>query len=607
MSVPDQIPLVIYAANGETNIFPITFDLHDERYLDVLINKELAPVGSYIIENLQTGKKQVNFRNYPRKGDEITLARSTSKDRETNFNSYNGSFNPSALNWDLDKIWHRLQEQYVLDAHFLARLKNEIETRRTSDSLLQHQIDILNDVLIGVFDKASREYLDQKLNALAESLRVDGAKLVNSLNEAINQAAANGAGANGWTDLFVLTGDGRTQRQVNEVSLKNGDYAPVLGSPVRLKLNPIKASFLYGINDPTHLDDNLNIFRGLNNQNAWDDSNIAIGGVAFGRNNVPFAYLSTALGHDCVAYGVASFVGGAGSATGNPDVPADGATYGYCSFAWGKDTQARGRISNAMGERCLSEGMYSSTDGYLAIAGKKLSTHPNYNLYGDEGIAGTSSRAHGYDVQAFGNFAFSYGALLRAYNGAQLIGRGSTSSGSYLELSRRGLGLGYNVKFPTIFCKEGNGVDADGASIGFNTHNPISRYDFRMGRSDTVTHIIESTENSAAVAFEVKGLLGNGTLGSLHNLVITHPNAGQAFGDATYYLNGNPYLRVDQTRKASFTSGVETGAAGLLVGGNRVVGGQLPAIADSTGTTADNQRAINAILAALRSHGLIAT
>lgn len=38
-----------------------------------------------------------------------------------------------------------------------------------------------------------------------------------------------------------------------------------------------------------------------------------------------------------------------------------------------------------MGERCLSESRYSSTDGYKCIAGKTQPTHPNYDLYGDDG------------------------------------------------------------------------------------------------------------------------------------------------------------------------------------------------------------------------------
>ncbi|HCA5279578.1 TPA: hypothetical protein MW254_003721, partial [Acinetobacter baumannii] len=104
-------------------------------------------------------------------------------------------------------------------------------------------------------------------------------------------------------------------------------------------------------------------------------------------------------------------------------------------------TQARGRISNAMGERCLSESRYSSTDGYKCIAGKTQPTHPNYDLYGDDGAEGAASRAHGFVSQAYGNFAFAYGSMLAAYNGAQVIGKG-INEGSPLIISKRGLGLG---------------------------------------------------------------------------------------------------------------------------------------------------------------------
>ena len=421
--------------------------------------------------------------------------------------------------------------------------------------------------------------------------------LNNILKDAIEAAAAAGAGSNGWTDLLIKTEDGSTQRDINEKSLKNGDYAPVLGSPVRLKLNPIKASFLYGINDPTHLDDNLNNFRGLNDPNAWHDSNIPVGGVAFGRNNVPFAYLSTALGHDCVAYGVASLTGGAGSATGNPDVPSDGANYGYCSFAWGKDTVALGRISNAMGWLCQALSRLSSVDGYKCIAGPSLPEHPDYTSDGSEGAA---ARAHGYDSQAFGNFAFALGSFLRAYNGCQLIGKGMTSS-------KRGVGIGYGVDRPTIFAKEGNGRFA---WVGFNTDNPVSKYDHRLEQSDTVSHTIDAQgSDTTLVAFEVKGLLGNGTYGSLHNFLVTHPNAGQPYATAHFRLNGIEYLTIDQTRKAKFSNSVEAGSEGFVVAGKRVVGGQLAALADlpADATTTDIINKVNQILAGERAHGLRAT
>lgn len=204
MAVPEQKPIVIYIANGQSNRFTITFDLHDSRFLDVLVNKELAALSSFQIED----NKTVVFGVAPKTGDEIILSRSTTLDRPTKFDSYNNSFRPEAVNWDLDKIWHTLQEQYLIDAQFIARLKGEIETRRTSDSLLQHQIDILNDVLIGVFDKASSKYLVEKLK---------------SLDEAINIAAATGAGENGWTDLLIQVEGGGNLREFNNNTVKTVD------------------------------------------------------------------------------------------------------------------------------------------------------------------------------------------------------------------------------------------------------------------------------------------------------------------------------------------------------------------------------------------------
>lgn len=399
---------------------------------------------------------------------------------------------------------------------------------------------------------------------------------------------------------------------VTDSYLHTRDYAPVLGSPVKFRLNPIKASFLYGISDPTHLDDDLNNFRGLNSPNAWDDSNIPIGAVAIGRNNVPFAYLSFAFGHDCVAYGVASITGGAGSCTGHPDDPTGSANgvYGYCSLAVGKNTQARGRISNAMGERCLSESKYSSTDGYYAKAGKRLPSHPDYNLYGDDGAEGVASRAHGYQAEAYGNFAFSYGSFLQSYNGAQLIGKGYSANGVVkpLILSKRGLGLGYNVTFPTIFIKEGNGIEADGAWVGFNTSTPMSRYDFRFGESDTVTSVIQSKSGNGLLANEVKGLMNDGTYSSLHNVIVSHPDANTAKATIQCKLNGTEYLTVDVNRNVKFSDAVEAGGQGFVVQGKRVVGGQLPAIAKlpDDATDADRNQKINEIIDALTAHGLLA-
>ncbi|MEG0343803.1 MAG: SGNH/GDSL hydrolase family protein [Acinetobacter sp.] len=129
MAVPEQMPIVVYTANGTTKNFPITFDLHDQHYLNVFINKELVAIGSYTVENFET----VVFTQAPNENDEVTLIRDTQLDRETNYQSYDNSFRPAAVNYDFDKIWHVLQEQNLIDGKLLARLKDEIEWRRTHD------------------------------------------------------------------------------------------------------------------------------------------------------------------------------------------------------------------------------------------------------------------------------------------------------------------------------------------------------------------------------------------------------------------------------------------------------------------------------------------
>lgn len=420
--------------------------------------------------------------------------------------------------------------------------------------------------------------------------------LINDWQSAINLITQE----SGIPALSVSDASGKNQQQINNETIRQGEYPPVLGSPVKLRFIPDKASLIYGISDPEHLDDNLNNFRGLNHPNAYDESNIKIGAVSFGRNNPPFAYLALAMGHDCVPFGVASIVGGAGSCTGNPDVPADGANYGYCSLAVGKDTQARGRISNAMGHLNLSESRYSSTDGYSCIAGAGLTSHPN-------GVAseGAAARAHGYNAQAFGNFAFAYGTFLRAYNGSQVIGKG-INDGSPLQISKGGLAFGFNVDVPTIYCAAGSGVQGGTAWVGFNTENPRSMYWFNMGASNAMTLAINTTSGSGAAALETKGLLNNGEYTSLHNIVVTHPNSGGSFSNVTYYLNGQPYMAVTQDRKIIFYSTLEA-SGGVSVGGKQVVGAQLGAIQNSNGTLEDNTRVNNAILAVLRGHGLIAS
>lgn len=93
-----------------------------------MVNKEIPLVGAYSIHD-----NTVVFSTPPNEGDLVELTRDTQLDRETNFKSYDNSFRPETINFDLDKIWLVLQEANLVDAKILARLKQEIEWRRIHD------------------------------------------------------------------------------------------------------------------------------------------------------------------------------------------------------------------------------------------------------------------------------------------------------------------------------------------------------------------------------------------------------------------------------------------------------------------------------------------
>lgn len=156
MSVPNQIPIVTYTANGITSKFPITFDLHDQDYLVVTVNKEKPAKGAYSVD-----VGEVVFRTPPNNGDEITLARDTVPNRDTNFNSYDNSMRPEVFNYDFDKLWHYLQEQNLVDAISLARIKDEIEWRRTHD----FNYDMLAQVREKQIFGALKQYVDTFIGA----------------------------------------------------------------------------------------------------------------------------------------------------------------------------------------------------------------------------------------------------------------------------------------------------------------------------------------------------------------------------------------------------------------------------------------------------------
>lgn len=107
MAVPAQTPSKEYIANGTTTAFPLEFNCDKAEYLIVTLNGEDAPVGSWTLAN-----DTVTFNVAPLNGVVVNLERNTPFQRTTNYQLYDNSFRPSAVNKDFDLIWWKLQELY---------------------------------------------------------------------------------------------------------------------------------------------------------------------------------------------------------------------------------------------------------------------------------------------------------------------------------------------------------------------------------------------------------------------------------------------------------------------------------------------------------------
>lgn len=130
MTVENKLPIQHFTANGITKDFAINFEVEGKDNIRVTANNEVVSKDAYSYDSLT---KSVVFNIVPVARTEITIERVTCLDRSINYQTYNNSFRPETLNYDLDRIWHVLQEQNIVDAEIIGRIKDEIEWRRTHD------------------------------------------------------------------------------------------------------------------------------------------------------------------------------------------------------------------------------------------------------------------------------------------------------------------------------------------------------------------------------------------------------------------------------------------------------------------------------------------
>lgn len=206
MAVPEQTPFIEYTANGTTTVFPVPFQCDKAEYLIVLVDDVEPVVGAWSLSN-----GAVVFNTAPENGKKITIQRNTPFSRTADYQSYNNSFRPPAVNKDFDLIWWKLQELGV------------------ADWILSNRIDALKNY---VDDR------DDELRAyLLEEIRKQGVAL-DQLEDYYNylmQRLAQIAVDKGWDASFVVDGD-KSQHEINEEQAsKNVQLTELIASSVEVE------------------------------------------------------------------------------------------------------------------------------------------------------------------------------------------------------------------------------------------------------------------------------------------------------------------------------------------------------------------------------------
>lgn len=186
MAVQEQTPLQEYTANGITKQFDLEFDCESADHLIVSIDDlEVLHTDWYLSGNA------IMFHVAPANGKQVKIQRNTPFNRLADYQSYNNSFRPPAINKDFDRIWWKLQELGV------------------ADWILSNRISAL---------KAYVDDRDDELRAyLLEEIRKQGVALdqldeyYNYLMERLAQIAVD----KGWDASFVVDGN-LTQHERNK-------------------------------------------------------------------------------------------------------------------------------------------------------------------------------------------------------------------------------------------------------------------------------------------------------------------------------------------------------------------------------------------------------
>ena len=128
MAVQPQTPYIEHVANGVTKSFNLDFDCDNKDHLIVLVDDHEPIFGDW---HLDSGA--VTFNSSPKNGAIIKVQRNTPFKRDRDYQSYDNSFRPPAVNDDFDRVWWKLQELGLADWLLSKGLDKETQDRILAD------------------------------------------------------------------------------------------------------------------------------------------------------------------------------------------------------------------------------------------------------------------------------------------------------------------------------------------------------------------------------------------------------------------------------------------------------------------------------------------
>ncbi|WP_336754625.1 hypothetical protein [Acinetobacter sp. USHLN143] len=234
MAVPEQTPYIEHTGNGVTTSFSLGFQCESKDHLIVLVDEIEPPIATWSL----TGGNVV-FTTAPAAGKKITAQRNTPFSRNVDYQSYNNSFRPPAVNKDFDWIWWKLQELGVADWILSNRINDLRAYVDKQDNVLQDNIDSLKNYVDDKDDEL-RNYL---LNAIQEQgVALDQLEEYYSY---LMQQLAQVAIDRGWAASFIVSADGSTQQEINDfggAKWRNKPLGYDIGSTVKLENGDIVKS-----------------------------------------------------------------------------------------------------------------------------------------------------------------------------------------------------------------------------------------------------------------------------------------------------------------------------------------------------------------------------